>query len=115
VIVNIWATDIGRFFREISDDWVLFRVRTGLPVGVTLVLLVTIAQGDFVSLRESKELIPVYPVLSTWKAESDQAAFFYPPQHGYLTYAAVPGYGPGCQVLGVVILHLVHLYFPPYS
>jgi hypothetical protein len=98
VIVNIWATDIGRFFREISDDWVLFRVRTGLPVGVTLVLLVTIAQGDLVSLRESK-----------------QAAFFYPPQHGYLTYAAVPGYGPGCQVLGVVILHLVHLYFPPYS
>ncbi len=113
MIINIQATDICRFFHEMCDGWILFRVRTGLPVSVTLVLFMTIAQGDFVSLRESKELVPVYAVLSAWKPEGDQVAFFYPSQYGYLTHAAVPGYGSGCQVLGVEILNLVHQCFPP--
>ena len=83
--------------------------------GNSVVLFVAVAQRDFMLIGKGKKLVPVYPVLSAWQPEGDQVAFFYPPQHGYLTHAAVPGYGPGGQVLGVLILRLVHLCFPPYG
>jgi hypothetical protein len=104
------------FYYEICDDWFRSFVITGLARRCnSVVLFVAVAEGDFVFIGKGKELVPVYPVLTARQPEGDQVAFFYPSQHGYLAHAAVLGYGPGGQVLGVLILHLVHWYFPPYG
>ena len=77
------------------------------------VLFMPVAQGNFMFFRKGKELITEYPVLSARKLKGNEAAFFNPPQYGYFTNAAVLGYCPSGEVLGIVILHLVHEIIPP--
>ena len=70
-------------------------------------------QGDIMFFSKDEEFVSVYSVLSAWKTEGNQAAFFYPSQDGYLTHTAVPGNRAGGQVLGVAVLQFVIQVIPP--
>jgi hypothetical protein len=62
---------------------------------------------------ESKEFFSMYSVLSAWKLEGNQAAFFDPSQNGYFTHTAVPANRACGKILWVVILQFVFQVIPP--
>jgi hypothetical protein len=65
--------------------------------------LVAVSERYFMFGCKSEKIFPVYAVLTSRESEGDQVALFNPPQNGYFTHAAVPGYRSGGEILRVEI------------
>jgi hypothetical protein len=53
---------------------------------------------------EGVKVVPVDAVLTSWKLESNQVAFLYPPQNGYFTHPAMPRNGSGGKIFRISII-----------
>jgi hypothetical protein len=63
--------------------------------------------------RESEEVIPIYPVLTSRESESRQVALFNPAQDGNFTDTAMPGDDTGGKIFRVGFVNVSSQVKPP--